>query len=264
MASNETAIAQQPEEKRSLVVAMANKYNMEPSKFLATIKATVMPSPTATNEQIAAFLAVAHEYDLNPFLKEIYAFPAKGGGIQPMVPIDGWAAIVNRQKTYDGCEFVDVLDEKNQLIAVTCKMFRKDRSHAIPVTEYMEECFITGKSTWEKWPRRMLRHKAFIQSARLAFSLSGIIDEDEAARFVEAGVIPESPSVTQRVAELRSKIAQITTASPPPLPVAAQSQGDFEKATQHHPVMSGILFSEDELQPQEQQAANEVDDGETK
>jgi len=29
-------------------------------------------------------------------------------------------------------------------------------------------------------PRRMLRHRAFIQAARLAFGLSGLVDEDEA------------------------------------------------------------------------------------
>jgi hypothetical protein len=37
---------------------------------------------------------------------------------------------------------------------------------------------------------RMLRHKALIQAARLAFGFSGIYDQDEAERIVSARVGP--------------------------------------------------------------------------
>ena len=42
---------------------------------------------------------------------------------------------------------------------------------------------ITGP--WQSHPKRMLRHKAMIQCARLAFGFAGIYDKDEAERIVE-------------------------------------------------------------------------------
>ena len=79
-------------------------------------------------------------------------------------------------------------------MAITCRIYRKDRSRATEVTEYLGEC--RGSSEpWKKWPVRMLRHKATIQCARYAFGLSGIIDEDEADRYrstnVERDVTPQ-------------------------------------------------------------------------
>ena len=42
---------------------------------------------------------------------------------------------------------------------------------------------------WKSHPRRMLRHKAMIQCARLAFGFAGIYDQDEAERIAEAAPI---------------------------------------------------------------------------
>jgi len=41
----------------------------------------------------------------------------------------------------------------------------------------------------------MLRHKALIQCARIAFGFSGIYDEDEAARIVETSAASSTPSI---------------------------------------------------------------------
>lgn len=165
----------------SLVLAsVAKRFEMEPMQFEKTLRATVVPG-NCTNEQFSAFLCVANEYGLNPITKEIYAFPAKSGGIQPIVSIDGWLKIINRQPGFDGMEFDDKLDDSGKLISVTCRIFHKDRSRPTAVTEYMSECE-RSTDTWKKWPARMLRHKATIQCARYAFGLSGIVDEDEYQR----------------------------------------------------------------------------------
>jgi len=139
-----------------------------------------------TDAQLMMFLQVAHEYQLNPFTKEIYAFPSKGGGIVPMVPIDGWAKIINRHPMMDGLEFEDLADEKGRLVAIRCRIYRKDRSHPTEVTEYLSECFDEKKDTWVRWTARMLRHKSLIQCARIAFALAGIYDPDEAERILES------------------------------------------------------------------------------
>lgn len=168
------------EPKRSVLVDMSKRYGMEPAAFEATLRATVVPEK-ASREQFAAFLLVAKEYGLNPITKEIYAFPTKGGGIQPIVGIDGWMNLINSQPQCDGLEFDDQFDTKGELSAITCRIYRKDRSRPTSVTEYMLECK-RPTEPWQKWPARMLRHKAAIQCARYAFGFAGIIDPEEAER----------------------------------------------------------------------------------
>jgi RecT family len=177
---------------------------------------------------LAAFLLVAKQYDLNPFIKEIYAFPSKRGGIVPVVSVDGWCSLINRQPHFDGAEFEDtVVDGK--LFSVTCRIFRKDRSHSMAVTEYMSECK-RSIDTWDKWPSRMLRHKSLIQCGRYAFGLSGIYDPDEVERIQEAEgssvVTYETPSernqlITGKLKDFVAKaIAPEVEQSPPPGGVA--------------------------------------------
>jgi len=182
-----TALAEAPKAQgTSLIATLAGQYGLAPKAFEETIRKTVMPSAT-TNEEFCAFLLVAHKYNLNPITREIYAFPKKGGGIQPIVGVDGWMNLVNSHPAFDGVEFEDDWgkdgDAKAHLKSVTCKMYRKDRSRPIVVTEYLSECR-RDTEPWRNWPSRMLRHKAYIQCARVAFGFSGIVDEDEFERQV--------------------------------------------------------------------------------
>lgn len=164
------------EPKLMLLDYMADKYSLKPEEFGKTVRATCGLS-TATPEQVAAFLIVAKEYNLNPLTKEIYAFPGKGGGVVPIVSIDGWVNLVNSNPQCDGFEFEMEHSPDGKLIACTCTMYRKDRSHPVSVTEYLSEC----KRATDPWKmeHRMLRHKAMIQAARYAFGFAGIYDEDE-------------------------------------------------------------------------------------
>lgn len=198
VAQKTTAIAtKQPEPKRaSLIETMAAQYSMEPALFTASVKKTAMPA-NATNEEFAAFMMVAHEYKLNPFLRELYAFPKKGGGIVPMVSVDGWVNIINSHPLMAGFELESHYDNENKLAAVTCRMHRKDRSLPIVITEYMIECF-RNTEPWRQMPSRMLRHKALIQAARYAFGLSGIYDEDEAKDISAVKDITPAPRPEQK------------------------------------------------------------------
>lgn len=194
-------IAMIPAPRQSLIASMASQYQMEPKAFADTIRATCLPG-TATNEEFAAFLMVAKEYGLNPITREIYAFPKKGGGIQPIVGIDGWLNLINSHPQCDGIEFDDVKDSKGALTAITCRIFRRDRGRPTMVTEYMDECK-RPTEPWQKWPARMLRHKAAIQCARYAFGFAGIIDPEEAERSPEVitstVVAPPPPAAMQNV-----------------------------------------------------------------
>lgn len=186
-------------QKRSLVDSMAAKYEMEPAAFMGAVKATCIKGE-CSNEQFAAFLMVAKEYDLNPLTKEIYAFPDRGG-ITPIVSIDGWMNLINSHPQFDGMEFVDNMGDDGKLHSVECKMYRKDRQRPTTVIEYMSECF-RQTDPWKKWPNRMLRHKAAIQCARYAFGFSGIMEPDEYERMKD--VTPAAqPNVMDRLKQAK-------------------------------------------------------------
>lgn len=176
---------------KKLTELMAAKFNMAPAPFIQALKETSVPA-NISDGQFAAFLIVAKEHDLNPLTREIFAFPSQGG-IRPIVSIDGWMKLVNRHPNYNGMKTTDNLDKDGNLISITVQIFRKDREHSIEVTEYMHECR-RDNQVWKKWPARMLRHKAMIQAARIAFSFSGIEEEDEFDRggHVEKVVVVDS------------------------------------------------------------------------
>lgn len=152
--------------------------DVEARELVEVLKATAFKGQV-NDAQMSALLVVANQYGLNPWTKEIYAFPDKNNGIVPVVGVDGWARIINEHPAFDGVEF----EQDDQ--SCTCIMFRKDRSHAVKVTEYLSECRRPNAQPWQSHPKRMLRHKSLIQCARIAFGFVGIYDEDEAERITE-------------------------------------------------------------------------------
>jgi phage recombination protein Bet len=168
----------------NIVIAEASKLakrfqiDASPAEIVETRKATAFKGQV-TDAQMAALMLFSAQYGLNPWTKEIYGYPDKNNGIVPVVGVDGWSRIINSHEQFDGMEFEQ--DEEK----CTCIIYRKDRSHPIKVTEYMAECK-RQTGPWQSHPRRMLRHKAMIQCARLAFGFAGIYDQDEAERIVES------------------------------------------------------------------------------
>lgn len=195
----------------SLIKKLANRYGLEEGKFYNTVISVVWPTRekdgktiAPSQEMVAAFLMVCDEYDLNPFLREIYPFIDKSGNLKVIVGIDGWIKAVQRHPQYDGHTFKSHFDSDQKLVAITCFISRKDRSHPIEMTEYMHECK-RETDPWKQWPARMLTHKTYIQTARYAFGLSGIVDEDEVER---AQVINVRPlEVPRRLSDAASEPA---------------------------------------------------------
>ncbi|KKL67814.1 hypothetical protein LCGC14_2131200, partial [marine sediment metagenome] len=172
---------------------LAESLQVDAKELEKTLKDTVCkPIKTSdggtrslTDSEFLTFVIIANKYKLNPLLNELYAFPSKRGGIIPIVPIDGWVSLVNRQPKHDGVELIENEDEKGELRSVTSKFYIKGMSHPIVITEYMDECFRKDSPAW-KWKRRMLRHKGYIQGARYAHGFSGLSDPDEGERRLEA------------------------------------------------------------------------------
>ena len=219
----------------SLVAHMAQRFGVDADKLYASLtkvafaikikdSATRAPTP----EEMLSLLLVCEQYQLNPFTKQIHAFLSKSGVVVPVVGIDGWLAILNRQTDYDGMEVEyspKIIKIANLDIPESCnvKIYRKGLSKPVSISEFAQECFVETSSVWKKFPRRMLRHKAIIQAVRVAFGISGIYDEDEASNIIngEAIEVPgAAPAVSaqakpallpnQSHEELQKTIANLT------------------------------------------------------
>ncbi|MBB4077215.1 phage recombination protein Bet [Bartonella fuyuanensis] len=183
----------------SPLTTMASKYGFSHEQFRKTIIKTCI-NHNFSDEEFAAFISVANTYGLNPLTKEIYALPKRGGGIIPVVSIDGWIKIIKSNSQFDGMTFQDQLDKDGNLIAIKCAIRLKSIKDPIEVTEYLNECK-QKSDTWQKYPARMLRHKATIQCARYAFGFSGIYEEDEADRINEINHTEENKPISHDMLE---------------------------------------------------------------
>ena len=185
----------------TLTSKLAAKLDMgaDGSDLIETLKATAFKGEV-TNAQMTALMVVANQYGLNPWTKEIYAFPDKNNGIVPVVGVDGWARIINDNPQFDGMDFAQS-DEMVRMPGansdapawIECAMYRKDRTRPVIIREYLDEVYrepFKGKfglvaGPWQTHPKRFLRHKAMNQCARMAFGYGGIFDQDEAERITE-------------------------------------------------------------------------------
>lgn len=167
-----------PTQSLSIFETFATERHMQKDALISTLMKVIAP-PDTSMEELAAFLQLAHKFDLDPFAKEIFLIKARGK-ISTYVSVDGYSRIVNRDPNYDGCEFSYDQDELGNIVSVTCQMYRKDRTRPTTVTEFLAECIAPNSEAWRKAPARMLRHRAFIQAVRLAFGISAALDEDSA------------------------------------------------------------------------------------
>jgi phage recombination protein Bet len=212
----------QPPKQTSLVQRFAAQYGVDPTKMLGTLKATVFRQPRdnstggaveVTDEQMMMLLVVAEQYGLNPFTRELYAFPDKSKGIVPIVSVDGWSRMVNARPEYLGCTFTyGPANAKGVHEWIECTMKRADREQAPTVREFFAEC---RRSTgpWDSHPNRMLRHKAFMQAGRITFGFVGIFDEDEGRAIIE-GNATRVPDQGEAIDTLNADIRKAPEAAP--------------------------------------------------
>jgi len=140
---------------------------------------------TWSEPDLIRLLLSAERLCLDPLNNEIFAVQ---GGEDPTSPVllvvslGGWARILNADPAFDGLHFAEssALDD-GVPEWIECTIHRKDRGVPTTVREYL--CEVRGdQGAWLTHPRRMLRHKAMVQCARVCFGLVGIHDPDEAAR----------------------------------------------------------------------------------
>ncbi len=161
--------------------------------FAKTLTQTAFDGvPAWTQADLERLLIASETYQLNPLNREIFVLSQSMDPLQPVllvVGVDGWSKILNAQPQFDGMQFMEAREQIDNVPAwIECTIHRKDRSVPVSVKEYFQE--VRGEHmAWLTHPRRMLRHKALTQCARLAFSLAGIYDSDEAQRILAAKAV---------------------------------------------------------------------------
>jgi phage recombination protein Bet len=172
---------------RNALEAMATRLSVSAGSLKTTLMQTAFRG--CSESEFVALVIVANEYELNPLLREIYAFPKKGGGIQAIVGYDGWIKIANRHPQYDGIEFYHVEDEKGAMKAVEGVLYRKDRSHPTKKMVYLKE-FKRNTEPWNNQPNHMLDVRCFCHTVRLGLGVSLCIEGDEEA----TGLVIDGPA----------------------------------------------------------------------
>lgn len=201
-------IQKKSDDQRSLIESMAMRYGIEPSKFFNTLKRVIDPHNKASIEEVAAYLVIVKELNLNPLAGEAWMVPTKNGP-RAMISFDGWAKIANSNPAYDGSGKPEYdYDEQGKLISCTVAIYRKDRSHPFYQTCFLKE-WDTGTPVWNQKVHHMLFGRTFAQAIRFAFNVAGIIDHDEAKFWQDNGAEILEPDTSVVDAEYVEPVAAI-------------------------------------------------------
>lgn len=183
----------------SIFEKMAGRYNIPSNEVPTILRETAFKQADGKNEaspaEMKSLLTVADKYDLNPFLREIYAFRNKKGVIVPIVGVDGWIKILNREKTFEGfelsyCENMITIGKSKPCYEwVEIIIHDSNRKYPVIIREYLDECYNGGKfekAPWDTHTKRFLRWKVISQGARVAYNVNDVYDHDEAERIDQA------------------------------------------------------------------------------
>lgn len=120
---------------------------------------------------ILSLLRTAQDCVLDPFKEEIGFTQYEDGHWQVQITIEGWMHLLNQHPQFNGMTFAQGEAGSNTIPEwMECSIYRKDRIFPMTVREYFQEVK-TEQPIWQKMPRRMLRHRALQQCARLAMGI---------------------------------------------------------------------------------------------
>ena len=124
----------------------------------------------APAKSIVHALRTARQYGLDPLQEEVLLTKYQQYW-QVSISVDGWIKIINGYPAFAGLTFTQSTEEIEGVpLWIECTIHRSDRVIPTTVREYLTE---VGNKTeaWAKMPRRMLRHRALQQCARIAMAI---------------------------------------------------------------------------------------------
>lgn len=172
---------------------LASLIGMEPAAMLDVIKAQCFKTTPdkVTNEQLAAFVSIAAEMQVNPLLPGmLYAYPIQGGGIVPIMGPDGiYKKLSERDDIVSWETEVFPVDVSLPPTHAVTKIWRKDRDKPLSYTAVFSEWKINSNPNWNTRPRHMLALRSLKHAARqIIHGLPG--DEDDRHIMGEINVTP--------------------------------------------------------------------------
>ena len=152
-------------------------------------------APNATPEELTAYLSLAAKYDLDPFAREIWFINMRGRNTI-ITGRDGYLKIANGNSHYRGMQS-DVVytgdkfykDEqgihhaynvgnRGQIIGAYAEIYRDDRIKPVycfaPMSNYNR-----NSEVWRQYPHTMILKVAESMALKRAFSISGLVTDDE-------------------------------------------------------------------------------------
>jgi len=177
----------------------AQEITMTPKELTAWLSQYPQLSE-ATQETCLRLIA---EYRLNPRADEIDLVQFEADRWQVFITLNGWAKLINAHPAFCGIEFSEASELAEGVpIWMGCAIYRTDRVKPIEVKEYFSE-MKTEHAAWQQMPRRMLRHRAMQQCARLAFGIT--VPECKPSDFLHNKLIPKmNSSESKKLSETRS------------------------------------------------------------
>ena len=156
--------------------------------------------PNATTTEIAMFLALCINQNLNPFIKDVYLIKYGTAPAQMIVAKDTFIKRADSLPNYQGFEAGILVKKDNGdiekregsfrlsdeiLVGGWATVFRKDRKphyNSVGMIEYNKK-----KSTWLTMPATMIRKVALVQALREAYpqDFQGMYDQAEMGEIVE-------------------------------------------------------------------------------
>lgn len=196
----------------------------------------------ATDNEFKLFMHLAQSYGLDPFLKEIWCL--KYGSNQPATVFtsrDGYLKIASRDVQMDGIQS-DVVyandrltkladgtvehgygqPDRGQIVGAYALVFRKDRSRPAYFYAPLAEYNAGTNPTWKKYPSAMIVKVAEAMALKRAFSISGLVTQEELGLDVTAVEEAETSAVVV-VEEAAPKKPETEASAPASAPLAAST-----------------------------------------
>ena len=125
----------------------------------------------APQKSLLHLLRTAHKYCLDP-LQEQILLTQYDQTWQIAISVDGWLKLIHQHPYFAGITFAESTEANGALPHwIECTIYRSDQVIPTTIREYLSEVKQDG-GLWNKMPRRMLRHRALSQCARVAIGIA--------------------------------------------------------------------------------------------
>jgi hypothetical protein len=150
------------------IIAAAQLIGLDPLELFAWLDLfKAVPEKTRL-----CLLRMILEYRLDPLKEELFLHCHDNGQWQVLISVDGWIKLISRNPHFVGMAFTESSQMINDIPTwIECAIYRSDRTMPMVVREYFVEVK-QETQIWQKMPRRMLRHRALQQCARLSFGIT--------------------------------------------------------------------------------------------